>query len=157
MNRRQFLSTAAAAGVFANAGEAYGQESASGVGSVGFELDEVTVSDLGTRMRQGALTSERIVELYLERIGQVDRRGPTLPSVIEVNPDALAIARSLDAEWKSKGPRSPLHGIPVLLKDNIDTADKMQTTAGSLALVGQPAAHDSGVAAPRNGPGGVVF
>ncbi len=108
-------------------------------------------------MRQGSLTAERIAELYLERIEEIDRHGPTLRSVIEVNPDALAIARSLDAEYKSKGSRGPLHGIPVLLKDNIDTADKMQTTAGSLALVGTPAARDSAVAQRLRAAGAVIL
>ncbi len=171
MNRRKFLSTAAAAGFFSNASEAHAQEprpepqkptpadlrQAPGVGSSNFELDEATVSELTTRMRHGSLTSERIAELYLERIEAIDRRGPALRSVIEVNPDALAIARSLDAEYKSKGPRGALHGIPVLLKDNIDTADKMQTTAGSLALVGQPAARDSGVAERLRAAGAIIL
>ncbi len=165
MNRRKFLSTAAAAG-FAYAQEpkpephkprATDVSQAPGVGPSAFELDEVTVSDLAARMRQGSLTAERIAELYLERIEEVDRHGPTLRSVIEVNPDALAIARSLDTEHKSKGSRGPLHGIPVLLKDNIDTADKMQTTAGSLALVGQPAARDSGVAERLRAAGAVIL
>ena len=92
-----------------------------------------------SRQRQKLLTSEHLTELYLARIEAIDRTGPALRSVIELNPDALVIARTLDAEFRTKGPRSPLHGIPVLIKDNIDTGDKMQTTAGSLALVGKPA------------------
>lgn len=171
MNRRTFLSTATAAGLLAHTKAAHAQEprpepkqtapadasQAPGVGPFTFELDEVTVSDLATRIRQGSLTAERITELYLERIGEIDQRGPTLRSVIEVNPDALAIARSLDVEYRSKGPRGPLHGIPVLLKDNIDTADKMQTTAGSLALVGEPAGRDSGVAERLRAAGAVLL
>ncbi len=172
MHRRQFLSTAAAAALFANADEMHAQEpkpepqqkpaptdlqQAPGLGSSGFELDEVTLSDLESRMREGALTSERIAELYLERIEQIDRRGPAIRSVIELNPDALAIAKSLDAERQSKGPRGPLHGVPILIKDNIDTADKMQTTAGSLALAGQPATRDSGVAERLRAAGAVIL
>ena len=116
---------------------------APGVQPRSFELEDLTISDLANRMKQGSLTAERIAQLYLERIDEIDRRGPMLRSVIEINPDALAIARSLDQEFKTKGPRGPLHGIPVLLKDNIETGDKMQTTAGSLALVGAPAARDA--------------
>ncbi|HEY7305668.1 MAG TPA: amidase, partial [Bryobacteraceae bacterium] len=96
-------------------------------------------------------------ELYLQRIEEVDRRGPALRSVIETNPDAVAIARSLDAEYKAKGPRGPLHGVPVLIKDNIDTGDKMQTTAGSLALNGTPAPKDAWIAERLRGAGAVIL
>jgi len=101
-----------------------------------FELDELTLADLQDGMKSGKLTARSLAEKYLARIEAVDKRGPAVNSVIEVNPDALAIADALDREWKAKGPRGPLHGIPVLVKDNIDTADRMATTAGSLALVG---------------------
>lgn len=100
------------------------------------ELDEMTVSDLTEKMTSGTYTSRSITEMYLARIESVDRQGPALRSVIELNPEALAIAGALDKERKEHGPRGPLHGIPVLIKDNIDTADRMSTTAGSLALVG---------------------
>jgi len=130
---------------------------APGVGPSGFALDEVTVSDLQSRMKAGSLNAERIAEMYLQRIDEVDRRGPALRSVIEINPDALAIARSLDAEYKAKGPRGPLHGIPVLIKDNIDTGDKMQTTAGSLALAGIPARQDAWVAERLRAAGAVLL
>jgi amidase len=103
-----------------------------------FELDEVTIEMLQGGMKSGQYTAHSITEKYLERIGEIDRRGPTVNSVIELNPEALAIAESLDRERREKGPRGPLHGIPILIKDNIDTADKMMTTAGSLALVGAP-------------------
>ncbi len=99
-------------------------------------LDEVTVPELQSRQRQKLVTAERLTEIYLSRIEAIDRSGPTLRAVIEVNPEALALARALDAEFRVKGPRSPLHGMPVLIKDNIDTGDSMQTTAGSLALAG---------------------
>src|SRR5438270_7247110 len=131
MNRRKFLTATAAGGVIARTSTARLYQR-----SENFELEEATIADLQDRMRQGSLTAERILELYLERIEAIDRNGPALRSVIEINPDALAIARALDEERKGKRVRGPLHGIPVLIKDNIETADKMQTTAGSLALVG---------------------
>src|SRR6185437_13212815 len=94
------------------------------------DLEELTIADLRAAMTGGALTSRRLVEAYLERIQALDTSGPTLRAVIEVNPDALAIAEALDREHAERGPRGPLHGIPILLKDNIDTADRMETTAG---------------------------
>jgi amidase len=108
-----------------------------------FELNELSVAQLQEAMTAGRYTSRRLVELYLGRIAQIDAAGPQLRAVIEVNPDALSIADALDAERKQKGPRGPLHGIPVLIKDNIDTGDKMLTTAGSLALTGGPAPRDA--------------
>ena len=101
-----------------------------------FALEEATIEQLQEWMQARRYSSRQIVDLYLERIEQIDRRGPMLGSVIEVNPDARAIADALDAERSTRGSRGPLHGIPVLIKDNIDTADRMTTTAGSLALVG---------------------
>ena len=121
-----------------------------------FELDEATVESLQQAMKSGRLTSRRITELYLARIDAIDKRGPTLSSVIEVNPDALAIADALDRERKDKGPRGPLHGIPILIKDNIDTADRMMTTAGSLALVG-PAPDQDAFIVERLRAAGVVI
>jgi amidase len=120
-------------------------------------LDDITVPELQSRQRQKLLTAERITELYLARIEAIDRSGPALRSVIEINPEALAIARALDAELQAKGPRTPLHGMPILIKDNIDTGDKMQTTAGSLALVGKPAVADSWVAARLRAAGAVIL
>lgn len=108
-----------------------------------FDLNELTIANLQDKMKSGELTSEVITQKYLDRIDQIDKNGPQLRSVIEVNPDALEIARQLDAERKSGKVRGPLHGIPVLIKDNIDTGDKMQTTAGSLALAGIPAPDDA--------------
>ena len=105
-----------------------------------FEFDEATVAGLQQRMAAGELTARRLTEACLARIGALDRQGPELRSVIETNPEALAIADALDAERRAKGPRGPLHGIPVLLKDNIDTADRMTTTAGSLRSRGLDAA-----------------
>jgi amidase len=109
----------------------------------GFELDEMTVAQLQDAMASGKYTARRLVELYTARIDEIDRRGPTLRSVIELNPDALAIADALDAERKAGKVRGPLHGIPVLIKDNVDTGDKMLTTAGSFALDGAPAPRDA--------------
>jgi amidase len=101
-----------------------------------FELDEITIADLQAGMASGKFTARSITEKYLGRIEEIDKQGPALNSVIEINPDALAIADALDQERKANHLRSPMHGIPVLIKDNIDTADRMQTTAGSLALLG---------------------
>jgi len=108
-----------------------------------FPLEEATVAQLQEWMTSGRYTSRQITDLYLKRIEEIDRRGPELRSLIEINPDAASIADSLDAERRTRGPRGPLHGIPVVIKDNIDTGDRMQTTAGSLALEGQPAPADA--------------
>jgi len=122
-----------------------------------FELNEVTIGDLQQGMGSGKFSSAAVVEKYLGRIEEIDRRGPALNGIIELNPDALAIATALDKERKEKGPRGPLHGIPVLIKDNIDTADRMQTTAGSLALVGSVPAQDAFVAQRLREAGAVIL
>jgi amidase len=122
-----------------------------------FELDEVSVADLQEGMKSGKWTARRIAQKYLERIKEVDKNGPALNSVIELNPDALEIADAMDAERKAKGPRGPMHGVPVLLKDNIGTADKMMTTAGSLALLGFTPEKDSGVARRLREAGAVIL
>lgn len=98
------------------------------------DFSEAQIAELHDAMQRGELTSEELVHWYLDRIDAIDRSGPELNAVIELNPDALLIARALDEEWQSDGPRGPLHGIPVLLKANIDTADRMHTSAGSLLL-----------------------
>ena len=108
-----------------------------------FPYAELSVAELQSRMTKGTLTSRTLTAAYLSRIAAVDRSGPTLNSVIETNPDALAIAAERDAERRAGKVRGPLHGIPVLIKDNIDSADRMQTTAGSLALVGKPSPRDA--------------
>ncbi len=108
-----------------------------------FDLGEMTLSQLQEKMSSGAFTSEGITQKYLTRIELINTNGPELRAVIEVNPDALKIARQLDAERKAGKTRGPLHGIPILIKDNIDTGDQMQTSAGSLALVGSPAPNDA--------------
>jgi amidase len=108
-----------------------------------FDLDEMTIAELQEGMKSGKWTARSLAEKYLARIEAIDRQGPTLRSVLEVNPDALALADALDKERKEKGVRGPLHGIPVLVKDNIDTTDRMATTAGSLALVGAKPPQDA--------------
>jgi amidase len=122
-----------------------------------FELDEVTVADLQDGMKSGQFTARSIAQKYLDRIDEIDKHGPTLNTVIELNPDALAIADAMDGERKTKGPRGPMHGIPVLLKDNIGTADRMMTTAGSLALLGFSPEKDSGVAQRLREAGAVIL
>ncbi|MBN2392738.1 MAG: amidase [Anaerolineae bacterium] len=106
-------------------------------------MKERSIPELQAQMQAGELTARGLVEQYLARIDAIDQNGPALNAVIEINPDALAIADALDAERAAQGPRGPLHGIPVLLKDNIDTTDKMMTTAGSLALLGSIAPEDA--------------
>jgi amidase len=122
-----------------------------------FELDEITLASLQDGMKSGKYTARSLAEKYLERIGEIDTGGPALNSVIELNHEALAIADSLDAERQAKGSRGPLHGIPVLIKDNIGTADHMMTTAGSLALLGFTPAKDSGVARRLRESGALIL
>jgi len=108
-----------------------------------FAFEEMTVADLQRGMASGQFTAAAVVRHYLKRIEEVDRKGPRLRAVIELNPDAIGIAGTLDRERKAKGPRGPLHGVPILIKDNIDTHDRMTTTAGSLALLGSIPPRDS--------------
>ena len=108
-------------------------------------------------MASGKFTTAALVEKYLQRIEEIDRNGPAVNSIIELNPDALPIAQALDRERKEKGPRGPLHGVPVLIKDNIGTADRMQTTAGSLALMGSRPARDAFVAQKLREAGAVIL
>lgn len=122
-----------------------------------FAFSEATIGDLQARMAAGKLTSHELTAAYLARIAEIDKAGPTLNAVLELNPDALIIADALDAERKAGKVRGPLHGIPVLIKDNIDTADRMQTTAGSLALVGQKVPRDATVAARLREAGAVII
>lgn len=149
MDRRRFIEasvTVGAAAVVGQAGTVEAKEiTLEGVGAKvpAFAFAEMTVAELQARMAKFTLTSRSLTKLYLTRIAAIDAAGPTLRSVIEVNPDALAIADRLDAERKGGKVRGPLHGIPVLIKDNIDSADRMATTAGSLALVGLSAPRDA--------------
>ena len=122
-----------------------------------FSLEEATIAGLQEMMTSGQETSESLVRRYLERIDKIDRGGPGLNAIIQTNPDALAIARELDRERQEKGPRGPLHGIPIVIKDNIDTADGMETTAGSLALLGSKPARDAFVVERLRAAGAVIL
>ncbi len=137
MDRRDFIKVGMALGAGSAASNALA------AGGKGVNIVEATVADLQAAMTAGKLTAKSLTAQYLARIRQIDKSGYYINSVVELNPDALAIADALDRERKQKGPRGPLHGIPVLIKDNIATADKMETTAGSLALVGAKAPRDA--------------
>ncbi len=164
-SRRNFLRTGMTATLGAVAHPALGSaravDSAPGTAVIDFtkdfELDEITIDDVQKAFQSGQHTSRSVTERYLARIHEIDEAGPRINAVIEVNPDALQIAEALDQERRAKGPRGPLHGIPILLKDNIDTGDRMQTTAGSLALVGSPAPNDAFVAAQLRRAGAVIL
>ena len=167
MSRRAWLlTTAMGAGTAAivpalSAGRAMAASEPAPSSAMDFEFDEATISDLQRRMNAGEISAHSLTQAYLARIEKIDssttKRGLALNAVIEVNPDALAIADDLDKERKTTGPRGPMHGIPVLIKDNIDTADRMQTTAGSLALIGSKPAQDSGVARKLRETGAVIL
>jgi amidase len=120
-------------------------------------LEEAAVAQLQAWMRGGRYTSRQLTDAYLDRIEAVDRHGPTLRAIIELNPDARSDADALDRERREKGARGPLHGIPILIKDNIDTGDRMQTTAGSLALEGTPAPADAFVVTRLRAAGVVIL
>jgi amidase len=163
-SRRFFLQSTLTAGTAAalcpalSAGRAIAASSAAPAPEVKpFELDEITIAELQDGMKSGRFTARALAEKYLGRIDEVDKSGPAVNSVIEVNPDALSITDALDQERKAKGPRGPLHGIPVLIKDNCATADRMQTTAGSLALVGSKPPKDSFVAQKLRAAGAVIL
>lgn len=172
MNRRNFLRNGSLTGLSITALAATGCHSmtdknaaaggdTAGAGAVAvttdFPLNEVTIDILQQKMQQGVYTARSVAELYLKRIEQIDKKGPALHAVIEVNPDALSIADEMDKERKAGKIRGPLHGIPVLIKDNIDTGDKMMTTAGSLALVGHRAAQDAFIVAQLRKAGAVLL
>lgn len=161
IDRRAFLHYGAAGGALA-AAQAAGRalpfpgvlaRPAAGAGAA-FELEEVTIAQLQDGMKSGRWTARGLAEAYLARIRELD---PKLKAVIETNPDALAIADTLDRERKAGKPRGPLHGVPVLVKDNLDTADRMQTTAGSLALVGSTPARDAFVVQRLRAAGAVLL
>src|SRR6185369_13963474 len=122
-----------------------------------FELDEVSITDLQRHIQSGRYSAHSLVEKYVSRIHEIDKAGPALNSIIELNPDAESIAANLDRERKDKGARGPLHGIPILIKDNIDTADRMMTTAGSLALVGSKPSQDAFVVKRLREAGAVIL
>ena len=162
LSRRGFLATAAAAG--AGAAGALLPDQARGSTAPAatappvraFELEERTIAELQAAMSSGEHTARSLVSLYLERIDELDRQGPALRHVLDLNPDAVAIADTLDAERKAGRLRGPLHGIPVVVKDNIDTADRMTTTAGSLALEGSIAARDAFIVERLRAAGAII-
>jgi amidase len=163
MNRRSFVrrgvagaAGAAAASVSVRA-RSVNHEVAHPATPAAFELDELTVADLQSGMSSGKYTSQSLTRKYLGRIDDIDKRGPAINSVIELNPDAPAIAAEMDKERKAGRVRGPLHGIPVLIKDNIDTHDRMMTTAGSLALAGSIPLQDSTVAKRLRDAGAVII
>jgi amidase len=154
MKRRQFIQTTAATTI---AAIAHSVPLAKTNTPPAFDLEELTITDLQQGLQSGKYTSRELVEKYSDRITDIDKKGPGLYSVIEMNPDAERIAVALDRERKEKGPRSPLHGIPILLKDNIDTQDRMMTTAGSLALVGAKPQRDAFVAQRLRDAGALIL
>lgn len=163
-SRRKFLqnavtaSTAAAAYPALAAAREISRPASSAAAEVKpFELDEITITELQDGMNSGKFSARSLVEKYTARVNEIDKQGPAVNAVIELNPEAEAIADALDQERKAKGARGPLHGIPVLIKDNIDTADRMMTTAGSLALVGSKPPKDSFVAAKLRAAGAVIL
>ena len=157
---RKSLTAGAAATIYPALSAAHEVTAHPGLAATGvkpFELEEITISELQDGMKSGRFTARALAEKYLARIDEIDKRGPAVNAIIELNPDALAIADGLDQERKSKGPRGPLHGIPMLIKDNIDTGDRMMTTAGSLALLGSKAPKDSFVAQKLRAAGAVIL
>ena len=160
MNRRDFLRVGPAAGAVALSARPLATAAAEALAAPRvpeFELEEITFLQLQDGMKSGRLTARSVTEKYLERIQQVDKQGPALNSVIELNPEALTIAEGLDRERQEKGPRGPLHGIPILIKDNIATHDRMKTSAGSLALADCVPPRDAGVAAKLRAAGAVIL
>ena len=165
MNRRKFLRNTSVAGLAATTiASTTFQASANPISDNSspdfkddFELNEVTIDELQQKMKDGKLNSKAITKMYLKRIEEIDKNGPTINSVIEVNADAMMIAEEMDKERKAGKVRGPMHGIPVLIKDNIDTADKMMTTAGAAALIGNIASEDAFVVKQLRAAGAVLL
>ncbi len=161
VSRRSFLRWSALAGAGASVAGALPRASAAdGPGPISQparEIEELTIAEMQQGMERGGLSSQDLVRMYLERIETLDAGAGGVNSVIQVNPQARAIAKARDRERKAGTVRGPLHGIPILLKDNIDTGDRMMTTAGSFALVGSPAPHDSTVAERLRAAGAVIL
>jgi len=164
MNRRNFVHHGlvgsiglASAGITTAAKETAHNSGPGSIAPPAFDLAEATIAELQSAMASGKYSAHSLARKYLDRIDDVDKHGPAINSVIELNPDALSIATDLDKERKTKGPRGPLHGIPVLIKDNIDTHDRMTTTAGSLALGGSIPLQDSSVAQKLRAAGAVIL
>jgi amidase len=157
MDRRRFLEYAALSGALAAAPRLSALPRRVDHPTGPFELEEATIAGLQAGLQSGKYTSRGLVTAYLQRIEELDKKGPALHTVLEANPDALAHAAALDAERKAKGPRGPLHGIPVLVKDNVATRDRQQTTAGSLALVGVTPPRDAFVVDRLRAAGAVIL
>jgi len=163
MNRRNFLKSSSLASVTLTGvgvvacNDFVKTTSASNTVTDNFELNEISIDQLQKKMQDGTLSSKAITQLYLNRIDQIDKKGPALHAVIELNPDAISIAEAMDNERKEGKIRGPLHGIPVLIKDNINTGDKMMTTAGSLALVGNRAKADAFIIKQLRESGAVIL
>ena len=164
LNRRTLFRYGAAGGALALAGPSLARQApvaspaaSAAAKSEAFELEELTIADLQKRMVAGEETARSLTEKYIARIEALDKRGPQLRSVLEINPEAIAIAESLDAERKAGRVRGLLHGIPILIKDNIGTADRMTTTAGSLALEGSIPSSDAFVAKMLREAGAVLL
>ena len=158
MDRRAFLASGAAAAVASQLGACRPEPpQPSSVPQAVFGLEESTIARLQEGMAAGEVTSAAITQLYLDRIAAIDHSGPSVNSIIEVNPEALALAGRLDEERKAGRLRGPLHGVPIVLKDNIDTGDRMRTSAGSWALADMPAPRDASVAARLRAAGAVIL
>jgi amidase len=163
--RRRFLQASLLGGAVVVAGPVLqptfgasrGNTSAGAPDVPAFELDEITIGEMQDAMKSGKFSARAIAEKYFERIAAIDKSGPMVNSVIETNPDALEIAEALDKERKEKGARGPLHGIPILIKDNIATADRMQTTAGSLALIGSKPPADAFIVQRLRAAGAMIL
>src|ERR1700723_2286603 len=156
MDRREFL-VAAVAAATAGAQETTPASSTSAGQALPDVVEELSLADIAAAFAQGRITSQQLTQSYLSRIDQLDRRGPNLRAGIETNPGALDIASGLDAERKSRGPRGPLHGVPVLIKDNVETSDHMMSTAGSLALQGWYAPKDAPLVERLRAAGAVIL
>jgi amidase len=161
MNRRKFVRSGLIGGMGLASVRALADDKAKSANFVrppqSFELDEARINDLQTGMASGKYTAQSLTQKYLDRITEIDKNGPGINSVIETNPEALAIAAALDNERKTGRVRGQLHGIPVLIKDNIDTHDRMMTTAGSLALAGSIPLQDSSVVKKLRNAGAVII
>ena len=163
LSRREFVGASALAGVAAAIHRdlrpvaALAKPSPAASAPTPPTIEELSIDDVQAGLKSGRFTSRSLTEQYLARIDAMDRRGPALRAVLQTNPDALAIADHLDAERKAKGPRGPLHGVPILVKDNLASADKMLTTAGSLALVGATVPRDAFVIRQLRAAGAIVL
>ena len=163
MNRRKFFKNGSLAAIslatlsIASCNSTQNSEKEKDKPQNNLSINELTINELQDLVKRGKLTYSKLTQLYLDRIKELDKNGPTLNAIIELNPDALAIAKTMDDELKAGKWRGPMHGIPVLIKDNIDTADKMLTTAGSLALLDNRASVDAMIVQKLREAGAVIL